>query len=99
MIETKCVQLQGKTELISIFCCSSSCTRPAQLFNLCAEPWVCCWLQQWCLLFSRPVTKGRKRFLPLLEKCVGHCSKYLGPSQKTLRTSWCPKLVTSLLLS
>jgi len=38
MMETKDVQLQSKTELISNFCCSSSCTRPSQLFNLCAEP-------------------------------------------------------------
>jgi len=38
----------------------------------------------------------RKFFAPL-EKCVGHCSKNLGPSQKTLRPSWCPKLVTGLI--
>jgi len=36
-VETKDVQLQGTTELITIFCFSSSCTRPAQLFNLPAE--------------------------------------------------------------
>jgi len=51
-METKDVQLQGKTELISIFCCSSSCKRTAQLFNQCAEPRVRCWFQQWCLLLS-----------------------------------------------
>jgi len=55
MMETKDVQLHGKTELISNFCCSSSCTRAAQLFNLCAEPRVRCCFQQWCLLLSRPV--------------------------------------------
>jgi len=31
-----------------------------------------------------------------LEKCVGHSSKNLGTSRKTLRPSWCPKLVTGL---
>ena len=30
-------------------------------------------------------------------KTIGHSSKKLGPSQKTLRPSWCPKLVTGLL--
>ena len=33
-------------------------------------------------------------FSPPLEKCVGHSSKNLGPSQKTLRLSSCPKLLT-----
>jgi len=32
-------------------------------------------------------------------KTIGHSSKKLGPSQKTLRPSWCPKLVTGLLWS
>jgi len=50
-METKDVQLQGKTELISNVCCSSSCTRPAHLFNLFAEPRVRCWF----LLLSRPI--------------------------------------------
>jgi len=36
---------------------------------------------------------------PALEKCVGHSSKSLGPSQKTLRPTWCPKLVTGLLIT
>jgi len=27
---------------------------------------------------------------------IGHSSKILGPSQKTLRPFWCPKLVTGL---
>jgi len=40
--------------------------------------------------------RPRKFFAPL-EKCVRHCSKNLGPSQKTLRPSWCPKLVTGLI--
>ena len=35
--------------------------------------------------------------ITLLEKCVGHSLKYLGPSQKTLRPTWSPKLVTGLL--
>jgi len=29
---------------------------------------------------------------------IGHSSKILGPSRKTLRPSWCPKLVTDLLV-
>ena len=45
---------------------------------------------------SRPVTRG---ISPTLEKCIGHSSKNLGPSQKTLRPSWCPKLVTGLVTS
>jgi len=54
------------------------------------------------ILETRPVAN----FLPPpLEKCVGHnlklleycSSKNLGPSQKTLRLAWCPKLVTGLL--
>jgi len=32
-------------------------------------------------------------------KTIGHSSKNLGPSQKTLRPSWCPKLVTGLAVS
>jgi len=28
---------------------------------------------------------------------IGYSSKYLSPSQKTLRPSWCPKLVTGLM--
>jgi len=39
----------------------------------------------------------RKSFTPL-EKCVGHNLKNLSPSQKTHRSSWCPKLVTGLAL-
>jgi len=71
MMETKDVQLHGKTELISNFCCSSSCTRAAQLFNLCAEPRVRCWFQQWCLLLSRPVTRGRKNFFHPWKNVLG----------------------------
>jgi len=33
-----------------------------------------------------------------LEKCVGHRLKNLGPSQKTFRSHWCPRLVTGLLI-
>jgi len=29
-------------------------------------------------------------------KTIGHSLKNLGPSQKTLRPTWCPKLVTGL---
>jgi len=29
-------------------------------------------------------------------KTIGHSSNIFGPSQKTLRTPWCPKLVTCL---
>jgi len=32
-------------------------------------------------------------------KTVGHGSKRFGPSQETLRPTWCPKLVTDLRLS
>jgi len=58
---------------------------------------------------TRPVTKGaqgekppRKFFAPPGKMCwtsfktTGHSSKNLGPYQKTLRPSWCPKLVTSM---
>jgi len=38
-----------------------------------------------------PVAGG---FAPL-EQYVGHSLKYLGPSQKTLRSIWCPNLVAS----
>jgi len=55
----------------------------------------------------------QENFLPPLEKCVGYSLKLLdivqkiwaplkknwGPSQKTLRPSWCPKPVTGLLSS
>ena len=30
-------------------------------------------------------------------KNIGHSSKNLGPSQKTFRPSWCPKLVAGLV--
>jgi len=30
-------------------------------------------------------------------KIIGHSLTILGPSQKTLRLYWCPKLVTGLL--
>ena len=52
---------------------------------------------------ARPVTKGSaggrsptKFFVPP-GKCVGHSVKNLGPSQKTLCPTWCPKLVTGLV--
>jgi len=32
-------------------------------------------------------------FFAPLEKCVGHSLKNLGPTQKTLPPTWCPKLV------
>jgi len=51
-------------------------------------------------MFPRPVTRGReppKIFFAPLKKCVGHSLKNLGSSQKTLRPSWCPKLVTGLM--
>jgi len=32
-----------------------------------------------------------------LLKTIGHSLKNLGPSQKTLRHPWCPKLVTGLI--
>jgi len=51
-MEIKDVQLQSKAELISTFCCSSSCRRPAELFNLCAEPRARCWSELWRLLLS-----------------------------------------------
>jgi len=56
----------------------------------------------------RPVTRGelcplRKFFAHPGKMCwtwfetIGHSSKNLGPSQKTLRPCWCLKLVTGLL--
>jgi len=36
-------------------------------------------------------------FAPL-EKCVGHSLKNVGPSQKTLHPTWCPKLVAGLVI-
>jgi len=63
-------------------------------------------------VLSRPVIRGvqgakppLEKFSLPLEKCVGHSLKMLdivqkfGPSQKTLRPSWCPKLVTGMVLS
>jgi len=53
---------------------------------------------------TRPVTRGAQgakspleNFSPPLKKCVGHNLKNLGPSQKSLRPSWCSKLVTGLM--
>jgi len=49
---------------------------------------------------TRPVTRRGEaplpNFPPPLEKCVGHSLKNLDPSQKTLCSSWRPKLVTGL---
>jgi len=42
----------------------------------------------------RPVTCGGAS--PIPEKRVGHSLKDLGPSQKTLRRPWCPKVVMDL---
>jgi len=45
----------------------------------------------------------RKIFAPPRRMCcarfknIGHSSKNLDPSRKTLRPSWCPKVVTGLL--
>jgi len=48
----------------------------------------------------------QEKFSPPLEKCVRHglklldmVQKTLGPSQKTLRSCWCTKLVTGLSCS
>ena len=40
-----------------------------------------------------------QHFSPSPEKCVGLSLKNLDPSQKTLRPTWCPKLVASLTKS
>jgi len=32
-------------------------------------------------------------------KTIGHSLKNLGPSQKTLRHPWCPKLLAGLLMA
>ena len=46
---------------------------------------------------TRPVTRGgAEEASPPRETCVGHNLKNLGPSQKTLRPAWCPKLVMGL---
>ena len=50
----------------------------------------------------RPVTRGVQFVAPPGITCwtsfwtIGNSSKILGPSQKSLRLSWCPKLVTGL---
>jgi len=58
---------------------------------------------------SKPVTRGDEapleNFLPPLEKCVGYSLKILDVvqkfwvPQKTLRPSWCPKLVTGRIFT
>jgi len=58
------------------------------------------------LWITRPVTMGEQPLGKLLAtpgkmcwisfEAIGHSSKNLGPSQKTLRPAWCPKLVTTL---
>jgi len=62
-------------------------------------------------VLNRPVTRGAgkrsppRKISPTWKMCwtwfksIGHNSKNLGPSQKTLRPSWCPKLVTGLVLN
>jgi len=64
-------------------------------------------MAQMTAMFHRPVTRVEnpplKIVLSLLEKYVGqfktigHSPKNLGPSRKSLRPSWCPKLVTGLV--
>ena len=44
----------------------------------------------------RPVTKGGR--IAALEKCVEYSLNILEPSPKPLRPTWCPKLVTGLVL-
>jgi len=62
---------------------------------------------------TRPVTRGAQGGESPLEKCsspleklcwtsfktFGHSSNILGLSQKTLRPSWCPTLVTGLFMT
>jgi len=60
-------------------------------------------------IVTRPVTTGakppRKFFATPGKMCwtwfntIGHSSKNLGPSQKTLRPSWGPKVVTGLIVT
>jgi len=46
---------------------------------------------------ARPVTRrAAGEAKPPIEKNIGHSSKNLGLSRKTLRPYWCPKLVTGL---
>ena len=45
-------------------------------------------------LVTRAKKPPAKVFDPPLEKYIGHSSKKLGPSLKTLLPPWCPKLVT-----
>jgi len=40
--------------------------------------------------------RGSRGASPIPEKRVGHSLKDLGPSQKTLRRPWCPKVVMDL---
>ena len=50
----------------------------------------------------RGEARPRKLFAPSVEMCwtqfknIGHSSMNLGPSWKTIRPSWCPKLVMGL---
>ena len=54
----------------------------------------------WLRLWEKP--SPRKIFAPTGKLCwacfetIGHNLKNLGPSQKTLRPPWCPKLVTGV---
>jgi len=56
------------------------------------------------LVMHKPVTRGcaGRRSLPCKifrpKNVLGHSWKNLGPSQRTLRHSWCPKLVTGLVM-
>ena len=66
------------------------------------------WMNKWSCYLPRPATRRAKPpwtfFAPSGKMCwtsfetIGHSSKNLGPSQKTFRPSWCPKLVTGLYL-
>jgi len=61
------------------------------------------------ILATRPITRGplKKLFAPLGKMCwtyfklfktIGHSFKKLRPSQKTLRPTWCPKLIADLIV-
>ena len=76
----------------------------AQIFGLFGDQKIL-WLSSRIWFIHRPVTRGDMGgFAPPGKMCwkffktIGHSSKKLAPSQKTLCPCWCPKLVTGLFI-
>jgi len=77
--------------------------QPYLFMQLCKmESWRQLMLSRWPLSLHapiRPVPRGRippRKFFSPAGKLFWTSSKNLDPSRKTLRLSWCPKLVTGL---